>query len=250
MNTRRRNAEVLLWIASVLILSYLCYLPMLLDQKGIHIPQILLCSKYLFVTVPFLVSIFFMLKHRSLKKWFRALFVGKVTPRAIFSCIISGSIGLCFSIIYCMAAGEKDLLRSSYPSVFAVVFRCSYLFVMALLEEIGWRGFLLNRLAAAKGKGAALAYVGIIWAIWHIPMWAVRNSLGFREILMYAIWTILISFILGMLFYRYKNILIVSLSHMIFNTCFISPVNYNIILLMCILILQFYYITGDNAHVR
>lgn len=133
--------------------------------------------------------------------------------------------------------GEKDLFTNSYPSVLAVFFNCSYLFVTALLEEIAWRGFLLNNLAAAKGKEIALIYVGIIWVIWHIPMWAIRNSLGFREILMYAIWTILISFILGILFYRYKNILIVSLSHMIFNTCFITPVRYNVILLACILIL-------------
>lgn len=109
----------------------------------------------------------------------------------------------------------------------------------ALLEEVAWRGFLLNKLATAKGKKFALVYVGIIWVIWHIPMWAVRNSLEFGEILMYAIWTILISLILGILFYRYKSILIVSLSHMIFNTCFIAPVKYNVILLMCIIILSF-----------
>ena len=56
---------------------------------------------------------------------------------------------------------------------------------------------------------------------------------------MYAVWTILISLILGILFYRYKNILIVSISHMIFNTCFIAPVKYNVILLMCIITLSF-----------
>ena len=45
--------------------------------------------------------------------------------------------------------------------------------------------------------------------------------------------------ILGILFYRYKNILIVTLSHMIFNTCFITPMKYNVILLAFILILSF-----------
>ena len=239
MNTKKLNTEVLLWTALVLILSYLCYLPMFLEKKSIHISQVLLSSKYLFIIVPLLVSIFFMLRYRYLKKWLRALFVEKVKLKAIFSCIILGSIGLCFSIIYCLVVGNKDLFISSYPSVLAVVFNCSYLFVTALLEEMAWRGFLLNKLATAKGKEIALAYVGIIWVIWHIPMWAVRNSLGFSEILMYAIWTILISLILGILFYRNKNILIVSLSHMIFNTCFITPVKYNVILLAFILILSF-----------
>ena len=240
MNTRKLSTEILLWTALVLILSYLCYLPMFLEKKGIHISQVLLSSKYLFITVPFLISMFFMLRYRCLKNWFRDLFAEKVKPQAILCCIILGSIGLCFSIIYCLVVGDKDLFISSYPSVLAVVFNCSYLFVTALLEEMAWRGFLLNKLAVAKGKKFALAYVGIIWVIWHIPMWAVRNSLGFSEILMYAMWTILISLILGILFYRYKNILIVSLSHMIFNTCFIIPVQYNVILLAFILILSFY----------
>ena len=152
--------------------------------------------------MPFFVSILFMLRHRYLKKWFRALFVEKVKLQAIFSCIILGSIGLCFSIIYCLFVGEKDLFISSYPSILAVVFNCSYLFVTALLEEMAWRGFLLNKLAAAKGKKFALVYVGIIWVIWHIPMWAVRNSLEIREILMYAIWTILISLIFRNTFFQ------------------------------------------------
>lgn len=240
MNTRKRNTEVLLWTALVLILSYLCYFPMFLEKKGIHISHVLLSSKYLFITVPFLVSIFFVLKHRHLKEWFKDLFVKKIKFHAIFSCIILGSIGLCFSLIYYLVAGEKDLFTSSYPSVLAVAFNCSYLFVTALLEEIAWRGFLLNKLATVKGEKIALVCVGIIWAIWHIPMWAIRNSLGFSEILMYAIWTVLISLILGMLFYRYKNILIVSLAHMIFNTCFITPVKYNVILLGCIFILSIF----------
>lgn len=61
MNTRKLNKEVLLWTALVLILSYLCYLPMFLEKKSIHISQVLLSSKYLFIIVPFLVSIFIML---------------------------------------------------------------------------------------------------------------------------------------------------------------------------------------------
>ncbi|MCH5193031.1 MAG: CPBP family intramembrane metalloprotease [Oscillospiraceae bacterium] len=238
MNMKKLNIEVLLWTNLVLILSFLCYFPMFLEQKGIHIFRIGSYLKYLFVTIPALISIFFNLKHKHLKKWFYTLFSEKVKFQAIISCIILGSIGLSFSIIYCLIIGENDLFKSNYPSVLAVVINCSYLFFTALIEEIAWRGFLLNKISAEKGKKIALVYVGVVWAIWHIPMWAIRNSLEFREILIYFILTILISFILGMLFYKYKNILIVSLSHMIFNTCFITPVKYNCILLGCILILS------------
>ena len=36
---------------------------------------------------------------------------------------------------------------------------------------------------------------GIIWAVWHIPMWTIRNSLGFEDILPLMIWAVLISLI-------------------------------------------------------
>lgn len=240
MNTKQLHAEVLPWTALVLLLSYLCYLPMFLEKKGIQISQVGFGLKYLFVTVPLAVSIFFTLKQRHLRKWLWTLFAEKVKHQAIFCCIILGSIGLSFSVIYSLIADERDLFTSSYPTISAVVMSCSYLFLTALIEEMAWRGFLLNKIVAAKGKKIALVYVGIVWAIWHIPMWTIRNSMELMEVLIYIIWTILISFILGMLFFRYKSILIVSLLHMIFNTCFISPVKYNCILLGCILILLFF----------
>lgn len=38
-------------------------------------------------------------------------------------------------------------------------------------EELGWRGFLLPRLVPELGTvGAALA-VGVVWALWHLPLW-------------------------------------------------------------------------------
>lgn len=241
MNTKELNREVLSWTALVLILSCFCYLPMLLEQKGFHISSVGLGLKYLFVTIPALVSIFFNLKQRRLRNWFYTLFSENATLQAILSCILLGSIGVSFSIIYGLIVEGKDFFTNSRPAVLSVVINCSYLFLTALIEEIAWRGFLLNKISAEKGKRIALVYVGVTWATWHIPMWAIRNSLELREIYIYFLWTILISFILGTLFFKYKNILIVSLSHMLFNTCFVTPVKYNCILLGCILGVRFLF---------
>lgn len=241
MSFKKINKEIFLWTALVLTLSFLCYFPMLLDKNGVHIPKAAHSLKYLFVVMPLFISFLFALKQKCLKSFFAELFAEKVKIRAIVICIILGCIGLLFSFIYAMISGENDLFLNSYPTALAVIINCFYLFATALLEEIAWRGFLLNKIISANGKKFAFAYTGIVWSIWHIPMWAIRNSLQFKEILIYFIYTIFISFILGMIFCTYKNILIVSLSHMIFNTCFISPVKYNIILLGCILILSFFF---------
>lgn len=166
MNTKK--TETLLWTILVWTLSFLCYLPMLLDKNGVHVPEAAQSLKYFFVVMPLLISILFALKQKCLKNFFAGLFAEKIKFRSIFICAI------------------------------------------------------------------------LVWAVWHIPMWAIRNSLGFKEIIIYFIYTVIISFILGIVFCEYKNILTVSLAHMIINTCYIAPVKYNVILLVCILFLSFF----------
>ena len=40
---------------------------------------------------------------------------------------------------------------------------------VALFEEIGWRGWLLPRLAEHMGLRSAVAVTSAIWAVWHVP---------------------------------------------------------------------------------
>lgn len=38
-------------------------------------------------------------------------------------------------------------------------------------EELGWRGFLLPRLSDDVGLIGAGAVIGVVWALWHAPLW-------------------------------------------------------------------------------
>jgi membrane protease YdiL (CAAX protease family) len=43
-------------------------------------------------------------------------------------------------------------------------------------EEVGWRGYALPRLAASLGLGGAGVVSGIIWALWHLPLFFIPGT--------------------------------------------------------------------------
>nr|WP_275981983.1 CPBP family intramembrane glutamic endopeptidase [Frigidibacter sp. ROC022] len=43
-------------------------------------------------------------------------------------------------------------------------------------EETGWRGYLLPRLLERTGPLRASLVLGLVWALWHLPLWALPGD--------------------------------------------------------------------------
>jgi membrane protease YdiL (CAAX protease family) len=48
--------------------------------------------------------------------------------------------------------------------------------VIALIEEVGWRGYAQDRLRQPLGALSASLVVGVVWALWHLPQWWVPET--------------------------------------------------------------------------
>lgn len=45
-------------------------------------------------------------------------------------------------------------------------------------EETGWRGFLSEHLMRTQGRVRAALWVGLLWALWHLPLFWLNTGMG------------------------------------------------------------------------
>ena len=224
--------KLTLWVSVVYVLSFICYVPTLLEQNGIVIPNGLLYLKYLYVCIPAMAAIFLLICEQDIKVYFTRMFSGKITIKYILTGVTCMAAGIFDSYCYSFIV-KTDVFKNTYSTVISLLTSCIYLLITAFVEEIAWRGFLLERLPFKKIK--SVLFVGAVWAVWHIPMWIIRNSLGMEQIVCLCIWTLLVSVVLGITYYQCRNILLIAIMHAAFNICYLAPIQYNIVVLATII---------------
>ena len=88
------------------------------------------------------------------------------------------------------------------------------------LEEIGWRGFLLPKLLNKYSYIKSSIIVGVIWSIWHLPLWFVVGSPQQNiEFIPFSLSCLASSFVLTSIYIKSQSIWLCILFHALDNAC-------------------------------
>lgn len=162
-----------------------------------------------------------------------AVFYGKSSIKELFSRIVKkfelkwlGILILLQLIIYILGLLIYNLFETIKPSDFSFSILATIpsifatAFMMNIWEEIGWRGFLLEKTMSGYSLFLSSLVVGILWGFWHIAYFlntASQNSLQFISVAIF--WMICSSFMYSYIYVRSKrSILAVGIFHAFSNT--------------------------------
>lgn len=92
-----------------------------------------------------------------------------------FAIISTAGLGLAALVIDKLLGGAPNWPGPHALALAPVVFLWVLVFSVAG-EETGWRGYLLPKLLDRTGPVRASLVLGVIWAAWHLPLWALPGD--------------------------------------------------------------------------
>ena len=159
---------------------------------------------------------------RPFRRTVAGLFAPKIRLMPLLASILIPVVAtLVVWLSYALASGQSPLALVADLSLGAVVF----IFFDGLIrgplgEEPGWRGYLQNELTRRHSLLKASLIVGVIWAVWHLPLWFISGYQGvdlLLYILFFAVGLIAFSVIIGFIYGRGRNLLYAILLHQMLN---------------------------------
>jgi len=108
--------------------------------------------------------------------------------------------------------GESPL-KSFLPTPWIIpIYMILMMFLGGGQEEIGWRGFALDRLLSRHNDFMASLILGSIWGLWHLPLWFMTGSgQVYIPFPAFLLWTISMSVIMTWIYIGSKRSLFISM---------------------------------------
>jgi membrane protease YdiL (CAAX protease family) len=114
----------------------------------------------------------------------------RVSPR-----LYAAALGIPFAVA-AVGAVIHIALGGGIPGLGSIGAIEAVIFVLVVGEEIGWRGFLMPRLRAKVGLAEAGLITGVVWTLWHLPMY-LTPAAGLGAFAVFAWWVIPMAVVIG-----------------------------------------------------
>ena len=69
-----------------------------------------------------------------------------------------------------------EVVRGAATNPLSILFSAMFATLIPFIEELGWRGYLLDRLQAKWSALVSSLILGVLWSLWHLPMFFIQGS--------------------------------------------------------------------------
>lgn len=220
------NKSIIIFFILVFALSWPYFIIASLAALG-FLPSELVNLWYGGVSAPMLVAIILIYikeKFTGIKNLFRKGFKIKIPKKSFFLPIF-----LLVPVVFILALIPIGLIEGSIAAAPMVLWLLPIMFVgmffSALAEELGWRGYAFDRMQTQFQTFRATLYLGIIWVIWHLPIYIFVFSVPpFNStplmVLGQCLNLIGLEFVFSWIYINTdKSIFTVALTHNVYNMC-------------------------------
>lgn len=156
---------------------------------------------------------------RAPSRW---IAVGVGVPAGLFA-VSAVALRVAGSPIDVAAIGRS----TEFPEMPVALYALATIVFYGFGEEVGWRGYLLPRVAGGPRSVRAVLTVAIVWAVWHVPLFAFSPGMSAMGIAGAAGWLSSIvagSLLTAELYAASRSILVVALFHGTLDILIGSPV--------------------------
>lgn len=155
----------------------------------------------------------------ALRDLFRRFLIWRVPVRWYLAALVLPSLPALAAVGLYLALGGKHDIGAVAPLAATVPLLLTQILTHLLTEEAGWRGFALPRLRATLSPLTSSLVLGVLWAMWHVPMFFLADTRQTYPFAGFVVQVLAISIVMTWVFDRTRgSILLAALFHAAMNT--------------------------------
>jgi len=233
MTNHHKNRDPWKFFLLTFAYSWVIWIPSVLDGIGVKLPFSVEGYSIVVVIIgafaPLLAAITLVVQEEGWKGtrvFFRQALDIHIKPVFL---VVALALPILIHVIahYLALAVGLDVAKTLFPTevpVSPIILAIPYFFLMLVIgggqEEFGWRGYAQEPLQEKIGVIRASLVIGVIWGIWHLPLWFMSGDLhSAYSFLAFVMMTTSISIMYAWLYNSSgKKLIVVIVFHAMSNT--------------------------------